>query len=197
MAEWKRDQADYKFQVPGYNEVTQVSVTGAMNPSESNRPKLIIEDRTDNRGPSVLQSPAKEQCITSLSNSMKIEPQEADWYARGKDGQLQALSIDTEKEPNKQFEAWQKDGEFSIHDTDKAKRFFPDDEKMKATAKDLTPKQDQEVKEAFGGLEQPNAKKNDEPKVEGRQKAEETKKVEEPQKAGHEYDLSQEQIRSR
>lgn len=182
MAEWQRDNADYEFQVPGYENTTRLTVQGAMDPSENNRPKLILADRSDNCGPSVLESPAMEQCINSLSESMKIQPREADWFTRNRDGEIHALSVGFEKVVNPQYTEREQSNDLSLSEIREARKYFPDIDQLKATQQDLTPREHRDLTEAFGGLEQVQAPNKEE------------SQIQESQKSGHEYNLSQEQI---
>lgn len=186
MATWVRDEADYKFNQPGNTEDTKVHVTGLADLTESERPKLLIESRWDNQGPSVEESPqARDQCIQSLSASMKIDPQEADWYTRDQDGQLQSVSIGYEsvQKENPMYTSLENRGDTNHTELAAAKAAFPDVSvnELRTSAQPADPVQQRELAEAFS-------------QAYSRPVEMENTNVQTPvqQPSAHEYNLSQE-----
>lgn len=208
MAEWVRDEADYQFRQPGQNQDCRVHVTGVMDNAQTERPKLLLEDRWDNKGPSVSDAFARTDCIKLLSASMKIEPDEADWFTLGQDGQLQSVSIgyDRSTQQNPEYTRLLVGGEFNHAEKDEAKKYFPDVtvNVLRTSVYPAPPEQKTELAEAFRTA---YSAQHREPEVEAQPKepnasAQHTRP--EPSntstnapKAGHEYDLSQEHIRER
>ena len=129
MAEWVRDEGDYKFRLPGQGQDTAVHITGVMDTTGMERSKLLLENHWDNRGPSVEASAAaRDQCIRSLSASMKIQPQDVDWFTRDRDGNLQSVSVGYERvyQQDPQYGQLLSRDDLSMRDKEDAKPFFPD-----------------------------------------------------------------------
>lgn len=187
MASWVRDEADYKFNQPGNTEDTKVHVTGLADLTESERPKLLIESHWDNHGLSVEESPqARDQCIQSLSASMKIAPQEADWYTRDQDGQLQSVSIGYEsvQKENPMYAALERSGDLNHKEIADAKTSFPDIfvNELRTSVQPADQGQQKELAEAFSHAYSARPAEMENTNVQA--------SVQQP--SAHEYNLSQE-----
>jgi hypothetical protein len=184
VPQWIRDEADYAYRLPGETAETRVHVTGVMDTSEEARPKILLESRWDNQGPSVQEDPeALAACVRRLSESMGVAPQEVDWYTRDANDQLQWVGIDYESvsQTNPQYLALERSGDLNHRDLEDARKFFPDvtTQEMRATFENPTPSQANELTQAFREAEHAPT-----PDPETRQSPVST----------HEYDLSQERF---
>ena len=193
MPQWIEDEKDYKFRPLNEPYETRVNVSGVMDRSETQRPKLILEDRADNKGLSVSSDEsARNQCIQSLSRSMKIEPHEADWFVREKGGNLKSVGIDYQQvtKTNPQFTDLVKSGELRQDEMSKTKKAFPDIQQteVRSSLKDIEPNQQHELGEAYkAARDDKSAQKENKEDVSEKNQA----------KSAHEYDLSQERVRER
>lgn len=189
MAHWIRDERNYQFPQQGYGEPTFVSVTGVMDVTESERPKLFIEERGDNKGPSLYEGTTLARCISSLSASMNIEPQGADWYTRDRDGQLQSVSFGQERVTmeNPQYTALLRSGDLSLTAEMDAKKYFPDVtvNELRTSEKPATLSEQRDLAQAFSAAQSSH---QSEP---SRQAEPESLPM---QKSAHDYDLSKEQF---
>lgn len=188
MPQWLEDEKDYKFRPLNEPQETRVNVSGVMDRSETQRPKLILEDRVDNKGLSVSSDEsARNQCIQSLSMSMKIEPHEADWFVRDKGGNLKSVEIDYQQvtKTNPQFTDLVNSGELRQNEMSEAKKAFPDiqQNEVRSSLKDTEPNQRHELDEAY--------KSARDDKSAQKENAGEKNEA----KSAHEYDLSQERVR--
>ena len=191
MADWIRDEADYAFRQPGQNQDTKVHVTGVMDSTEMDRPKLLIENRWDNSGPSVQDSPARDQCIARLSAIMKVNPNEVDWYTHDESGQLQSVSIGYERkmQADPEYAKMLNSGEFyDAKEEKEAKKLFPDVavETLRTTVEPANSEQKKELATAFT-----------ESHTADRTRLFDFDSPSSNQKSTHEYDLSQERLHDR
>jgi hypothetical protein len=157
---WVNDTAQYELEMKGQREDTKLWVQGAMDPSESERPKVILEEHQDNNGLSLADDRSRNQAIESLSKSMKVNPNEVDWYVRttdgdGGEGNLQAVEVFQNRvtKENPQFTHWENSGEFNINSRDEAKKFFPDItvDELSSRVKEPSNEQSSQVADAFNG----------------------------------------------
>ena len=131
---------------------------------------------------------SRQVFATDISASMKIEPDEANWFAQDAGGKLYAVSPSVEhltvEDP--QFTKL-KDGEINIHEVDEAKKAFPDIRVNRLTAplSEVNPEQQQNLDFAF---EQAGCKTEIEQATMNDQSV---------SKSAQEYDLSQESLWSR
>jgi len=156
-----------------------------MDSSEGERPKLLLEDRWDNQGPSVGEDQAtRDACIKGLCKAMKVEPENVDWYTRGQDNKLQSVSIgyDLRTQENPEYTRLLNSGEFNQHNKDDAKKFFPDVSvnEMRTAARPADQGQQKELAEAF--REAVPARVHAEPETQATQ----------PEKLSRDYNLEQE-----
>jgi hypothetical protein len=160
MRTWVQDTRNYDVGITGQREDTRLWVQGAMDPSESERPKIILEEHQDNKGLSLSDERSRNQAIDSLSKSMEVNPNEVDWYVRtndgeGGEGKLEAVEVfqNTVTKVNPQFTHWDNSGEFNINNREEAKKFFPDItvEELSSRVKEPTTDQTNQVSEAFNG----------------------------------------------
>jgi hypothetical protein len=160
MRTWVQDTRNYDVSIQGQREDTRLWVQGAMDPSESERPKIILEEHQDNKGLSLSDDRSRNQAIDSLSKSMDVNPNEIDWYVRtndgeGREGKLEAVEVFQNKvtKENPQFTHWDNSGEFNINNREEAKKFFPDItvEELSSRVKEPTTDQTNQVSDAFNG----------------------------------------------
>jgi hypothetical protein len=160
MRTWVQDTRNYDVGIAGQREDTRLWVQGAMDPSESERPQIILEEHQDNKGLSLSDERSRNQAIDSLSKSMEVNPNEIDWYVRtndgeGGEGKLEAVEVfqNTVTKENPQFTHWDNSGEFNINNREEAKKFFPDItvEELSSRVKEPTTEQTNQVSEAFNG----------------------------------------------
>jgi hypothetical protein len=160
MRMWVNDTAQYELEIKGQREDTKLWVQGALDPNESERPKVILEEHQDNSGLSLADERSRNQAIESLSKSMKVDPNEVDWYIRTSDGEggqgnLQAVDVFQNQvtKENPQFTHWETSGEFNINSRDEAKKFFPDItvNELSSQMKEPSNEQSNQVSEAFNG----------------------------------------------
>lgn len=187
MPDWVRDEAQYKFRPYGQSEDTIVRVTGLADATEEQRPKLLLEEEWDNRGADLQDPGARSTCIQSLASSMKIYPEDADWFTKGRDGQLQSITVDYDQvmTENPEYRALANSGDLNHRDLAEAKKAFPDFavDELRTNVEPANPQQRQELAEAFT-------------EARNRRDAQQYQdNVNEGQKSAHDYDLSQEYMR--
>jgi hypothetical protein len=163
MSNWQRDTAKYEVAVNGQRQETRLWVQGAMDPTESERPRVILEEHHSNEGLSLHDERARDQAIDSLSKSMKVNPNEVDWYVRTWDpesgqGSVQAVEVFQSEvtKTNPEFTHWENSGEFNINNRDEAKKLFPDItvDELKSQVKEPSNEQANQLSEAFNGQHQ-------------------------------------------
>lgn len=160
MRTWVHDTAQYELEIKGEREDTKLWVQGAMDPSESERPKVILEEHQDNRGHTLADDRVLHQAIESLSKSMKVNPNEVDWYVRttdgsGGEGNLQAVDVFQNQvtKVNPQYAHWENSGEFNINNREEVRRIFPDItvDELSTRVREPSVEQSNQVSEAFNG----------------------------------------------
>ena len=160
MSKWQNDVAKYELSVPGQTQHTRLWVQGAMDPIESNRPQVVLEDHSLNEGLSLQDDRARNQAIDSLSKSMNVNPNEVDWYVRTIEpesgtGSIQAVEVfqsqTTKTDP--EFTHWENSGEFTINNRDEAKKSFPDItvDELRSSVNEPSYDQSNQLSEAFNG----------------------------------------------
>ena len=186
MAHWIRDDAEYKFRQPGQNQDCRVHVTGILDGLEADRPKLLLEDMFDNRGPSIQDAPARDACIQKISAGLKFDPSDADWFTRDREGKLQSVSIGYEHrtQENPEYTRLLNNGEFTQQNKEEEKKFFPDVtvSELRTTVQPASQAQQRELAEAFREGHKNAAAQQYEPDKQ------------DTKMAAHEYDLTQERM---
>lgn len=160
MRTWVNDTANYELRIEGQKDDTKLWVQGAMDPNESSRPQVILEDHHANTGLSLSDDKVRNQAIESLSKSMDVNPNEVDWFIRTPggeqgEGNLQAVEVFQNQvtKENPQFTHWENSGEFNVMDRDEAKRFFPDVtvNELDSRVNEPTAEQVNQAADAFNG----------------------------------------------
>lgn len=190
MASWVQNDDFYKFRQPNHAQETLVHVSGAMDVTGEERLKFVFAERDENKGASLDEAEARNHCISSFAKSLKIEPEEADWYTRDKDGQLHSVSVGYERvtKENPQYTALVNSGDLDVHRAEReAKPYMPDVtvNELRTEVQPLAAAERRDLSEAF------DAARSAQP-VRSEQSANQNQDVEPTPKGGREYDLSQE-----
>lgn len=184
---WKNDRAKYEVEMSGKQADMSLWVTGAMDETESNRAKLILEEHSQNKGPSLGNEEARSKAIDSLSKSMGIDARDADWYVLDERGKLTSLEVQNASltKENPSFTELRDSGDLSRQELAEAQKHFPDvkEERLVSAEREVSPRQDRELGEAFGGLERQSSNQQ-----------EQAQPQDVNQQSAHEYDLSQERM---
>lgn len=187
MRRWEHDIAYYATQLRQDQPEMEVWVKGAL--ADGERPKLVLEEHHENKGPKLSNEDARSKLIQDLAATWEKQPEEIDWYMLDQKGELTSLDPQrvnvTREHPT--FADIKEDMGSHRDQVEEAHKKFPDitEEKALSPQKPLTPAQEQEVNEAFpGGW----ARESSNPR-------EATQDMERP--GGLEYDLAQEQITAR
>lgn len=151
MPKWIENQRNYEFSIIKDVAVTKIHVAGVKD--DAGRKKLILMDRADNTGLSVLDERAAARCIEGICALGKFEPQSAEWFARGRNGKMYGIDIQTEQitYEHPEVTAIRKDDDRA--DIAAAKKLYPDitREKVKeAAVGDISPKKEDALLQAFG-----------------------------------------------
>jgi hypothetical protein len=160
MKTWINDTTKYELDIKGQQEDTLLWVQGSMDESESEPPKVILEEHQHNKGLPLTDERSLNQAIESLSKSMNVNPNEVDWYVRttdgdGGEGNIQAVEVFQNQvtKENPQFTHWETRGEFNHNDRAEAKSFFPDItvEELSSRVKEPSNEQSNQLSDAFNG----------------------------------------------
>jgi hypothetical protein len=191
MPTWIDDEKDYRFRPYGQIQETRVFVSGVMDDSGEERPKVIFEEHPENKGRSVLYPEVTGDCIQSISGKLNIEPDNVDWFIKDKEGNLKSIQTESylEKQPDPEYQRLVNTNEFADHaEAEKAKKYFPDieTERLRTTSQNISQEESQQLDTAFN-----EAKINRElyNAMEREHAANQT-----IEKSAHEYDLSQERF---
>ena len=127
MGQWEREKADYQVQQAGQHQASFIHIERIFDDTSNEREKIILQDRADNHGPSIEDSPAaRDHCITSISKSMSMSPEETEWFIQNREGQIQAVSISYEQVQKEHPSLNSVLNDDNTLSRDKAKEFFPD-----------------------------------------------------------------------
>ncbi|GDX39727.1 hypothetical protein LBMAG21_00190 [Armatimonadota bacterium] len=154
MSDWVRPTKKHDFASPNLPEKTGIWVSGAIPKTETERPKIMLEERSDNPGYSLSQAGILGAAIRSVSDDLGIKTEEADWYVVGEDDHLYALEVEDKLvwQPSEQWNNLVRSGELSIHEEDHAKEAFPDEQArvVSADRHEMSFHELHDIIEAFG-----------------------------------------------
>lgn len=161
MSEWVNGSAKHDVQMPGATPDVGLYVSAAVDLQETERPMFILEERPDNQGASLAQPEILSAAVKDVSESLNINPSDADWYMLGKDDELYALEVNEETvlRENPQWQQLANSGDLNIHESDDARQHFPDVEfnEVTAEARPIGDMQSIDLGTAFGGATMENA----------------------------------------
>ncbi len=144
----------------GRSKSTDIWVSASVYEDLSERPKMILEERSTNAGASLTNPEVLNAAIKQVSQKAGIGAKDVDWYVLGKDDELYAVDVEEER-VIREDPAWRNlksSGELSIHELDDAEKAFPEIPAIQVQAS-MRPIGDEEswnLAEAFADYEPPS-----------------------------------------
>jgi len=129
-------------------------VSGAVDTTGDEKPKLMIEEREDNSGYSLRSPGIMAAAIKEVADTLEIGVDDADWYGVDADDQVYKLDVTDEMlmQPSPQWRQLERSGDLNRDDLEKARQAYPDEQQrvITATWDELDLNETQELIESFG-----------------------------------------------